>query len=166
MLDTALRLQRDPDVIAAASATTAVDAPRGSAALQDPWIAIVRDGGGRPLVAAATDGQALTIDVAAPSDVLLAAAVVRGVLAARQPPERLAELEPARIDAATLASWGRQPAAVTAPTRTDGGWRGSGETDARWCWIAILVVLGVEQWLRGRSRRRHPNADEVTRAAA
>lgn len=165
MLDTAMRLQRDPDVIAAASATTAVDPPQGSSASRDTWLVLVRDGGGRPLVTAASQEPALAIDVAAPGDVLLAAAVVRAVLAARQPPGRLAELEPARIDAAALASWGRQPAAVTAPTLT-GGWRGGAETDARWCWLAILAALGVEQWLRTRRGRGGDAAGEVTHAAA
>jgi hypothetical protein len=166
MLDTALRLQRDDDVIAAASAATAIDMQQGSAAAQDAWTVLVRDSGGKPLIAAAADGPALTIDVAAPSDVFVAAAVVRGVLAARQPPERLAELEPARIDAATLASWGRQPAAATAPPRTDRRWRGSAQTDARWCWLAILVLLGVEQRLRTRRGTGKDTAGEVTRAAA
>ena len=159
MRHTLMRLQRDPDLKAASDGLRAAT-PLASLGDTAPaaWLVVSRDVAGKPLVAAAAAGAELVIDVAAGYDTFLAAAVVRGALAARRAPHDYAELEPARIDASTLAAWGRPPAPAAVPSGP-GAFRGVDRTDARWCWLGVLVLLGLEQWLRGR--RRHRSADDL-----
>jgi hypothetical protein len=95
--------------------------------------------------------------VAAP-DSLFAAAVGRAALRGRHATDEYVEHEIASIDGAVLAAWTRPPAAVD---RT--AWRTADSNDSRWCWLAALVLLGAEQWLRARRIR---TAQEVARAAA
>jgi hypothetical protein len=165
MRRTLIRLQRDPDLQAAVDRLRAV---RPVASSGDPssaaWLVVARDGAGEPLVAAAAAGAELIIDVAARSDTFFAAAVLRGALAARRASHDYAELEPAQIDASTLAGWGRQPAPAAIPTGP-GAFRAVDRTDARWCWLGVLALLGLEQWLRGVARHRSGDDLKVPHAA-
>ena len=71
----------------------------------------------------------------------------------------LTELEPLLLPDELLQRWQRAP--VTSEPR------GPDETspDGRWLWLAALVLLGVEEWLRRRSPRRAAKAEpEVARA--
>ena len=158
MRHTLMRLQSDPDVIAASDGLSAERPLASPGDTASAWLVVARDDAGKPLVVAAAAGPELVIDVAADPDTFLAAAVVRGALAARHAPDDYAELEPARIEAPTLATWGRQPAPAAVPTGP-GAFRGIDRTDSRWCWLGVLVLLGLEQWLRGR--RRHRSADDL-----
>lgn len=138
MLQTLLRLRADAEIGAAAIADPA------KPGAEDPsWQAVVRDGAGRPVVRAASDGSSLMIDVAAPPDSYLAAAVARGALIARHGPMARPEDEVLRLTSAALAKWER-PAPPVGPD----AWRGTDVSDARWCWAIALVLLCGEAWLR------------------
>jgi hypothetical protein len=112
-----------------------------------PWTIVVADADGKPIVAAAAAGSALVLDVAAPPDSLLAAAIVRAALNARVSPRDYDEQEIARIDSGALDAWMRPAAPVDSSA-----WRNADVTDARWCWLTALLLLGIEQWLRARKR--------------
>jgi Aerotolerance regulator N-terminal len=168
MLRALLRFQNDQEMRAAAASVQSAGPLTGSLERPTgPWFVAAGDARGKPLVTAAAVGRELVLDVAASPESLFAATVVRGILTSRRSTADYAEREIARIDQATLAASNRPPPPVDVP---DGPaarafWRSVDATDARWCWIAVLAVLGVEQWLR--ARRRSPEADaEVDRAAA
>jgi Aerotolerance regulator N-terminal len=161
MLQTLLRLQKDWEL----NGTTAAHVGSRNLGESEPWSVVLRDTAGRPLVAAAAASNELFLDVAASPDSYLAASIVRAALTARRPPADYREQEFAPIEDARLSSWNRRPSAVGASslTRSPQLWRGADTTDARWCWATVLALLGAEQWLRGRSRRRADH--EVSRAA-
>jgi hypothetical protein len=151
MLRTVLRLLDDPTVAGvASSAPSAVDTP---------WTTLALTPDGRPLLRAAASGSELLLEVGAPVDGLFAAEVVRAVLTARLDPAGYDEHEIGPLDADLVNALTRQPGSVTRDA-----WRTADSSDARWLWLAAIVLLGVEQWLRGRSTR-HPN-QEAVRAAA
>jgi hypothetical protein len=168
MLRTLLRLQGDSELQSAALLLQA-SGPAASQA-EGPtthWSVVARDSSGNPVVLAAASGPELVLDVATPSESLFAALLLRGVLAARRSAADYSEREIARVDEAVLSSVRREPSPVDAPSGRDASafWRRVDATDARWCWLAVLVGLGIEQWFRGR--RSTPVAETgVTRAAA
>lgn len=127
-----------------------------SAAL--PWVAVLRRDDGRPVVGAARVHNELIVDVAASADTFFAAAVVRETLSARQSSARYAEQEIARVDPKVLSSLERSSGAVS-----DDAWRYADGTDARWCWLAAIALLAVEQRLRVERERA---GREDSRAAA
>jgi hypothetical protein len=159
MLRTLLRLQEEAIRIAleAGSAVRAVGE-------STPWNVIVRDSSGKPLVAAAAAGNELLLDVAASPDRFLAAVVVRSALAARRAPVDLNESEISRHDAATLAALERAAAPVDLSMLPRDVWRRVSSPDARWCWAVVLVLLGIDQWLR--TRAASTSRTEVSRVAA
>jgi hypothetical protein len=89
----------------------------------------------------------LVVDVNAPPDSLEAALAVKAALDARLDPAAFAEAEPQRLPEATLTAWSRAPgpAAVSARRHTD-------ESDGRWLWALVLVLLGVEAFVRRTTR--------------
>ena len=66
----------------------------------------------------------------------------------------LREYEPARVAADSLRMWERPPANITRPRVTNAWVAPPTESDGRWVWLAVLMMLGVESWLR----RSRPNA--------
>ena len=144
MFETLLRLTAD-DEIAAACATSDAAASQNRGG---PWQVVFRDRGGRAIVTAAASGATLLLDVAAPPSAFLSAAVVRGALRARSGPgQRKEEEEVRRMPGTALASLTRAPA----PVKTDSRYPEQ-ESDARWCWVLVLALLGVEAIVR-RERR-------------
>jgi hypothetical protein len=100
------------------------------------------------------DGSRLLIDVDADAESLEAAGILKAALDARGDRRVLAEHEPERIPSATLARWSREPA------RPDtGAWRQSDDSDGRWLWLAALVLLGVETFLRRTAAAESPRAE-------
>jgi hypothetical protein len=136
MLRTVLRLQND----------LAATVPHVAGSDDAVWTLLSGGGDGAPRVRAASSGDELIVDVDAGPDSLAAAAAVRALLRARIEPEPYAEYEVARIDAATMNALSRSPAPVSRDA-----WRNAESTDARWLWLLVLVVLGVEQWVRDRT---------------
>jgi hypothetical protein len=154
MLRTALRMRDDRSLISTAASAVATRPLRG----EPPWAPLVTDRQGHPMVSAATARNELVLRVAAAPDSLLAVAVGRAALRGRHATNEYVEHEIASIDAAALATWTRAPAAVD---RT--AWRTADSNDSRWCWLAALILLGVEQFVRVRRLR---TAQEVARVAA
>lgn len=115
------------------------------------------DSAGLPLSVLA-GADALLVDVAAAPDTLAAAEAVKAALDARVNPGTLAEQEVARIPANTLNSWARE-AAPADPAM----WQRADESDARWLWLAALILLGAE----GLARRTTASVkrEEHARAA-
>jgi hypothetical protein len=155
MLGAVLRLLNDAAIAGAAGARV----PSDAASAQSPWTTLASNSRGEALVRAAASGAELLVDVNAPVESLFAAEVVRAVLKARVDPAGYDEHELARVDEAVLVAFSRPAGPVTLDA-----WRTSEASDARWAWLGALMLLGVEQWLRGRSVRNR--AQEVTRAAA
>ena len=151
MLRTVLRLLDDPAVAGFASSAPS--------AVETPWTTLALTPDGRPLLRAAASGSELLLEVGAPADGLFAAEVVRAVLTARLDPAGYDEHEVGRLDAALVNALTRQPGSVTRDA-----WRTADTSDARWLWLAAIVLLGVEQWLRARST--HHRNQEAVRAAA
>lgn len=87
---------------------------------------------------------------------VFSAALLRSAWRAAARPTSIRELEPAHIPDATLARWGRPATASAAPTGTT-----RDDIGARWLWALVLVLLGVETWMR---RPRREAATEVEHA--
>jgi hypothetical protein len=165
MLRTVLRAREDADMSAVARQIDAQSIGSMPVGARDELRAIVaRDRNGRPLAWAASAGPELLLDIAAAPDSLFAAAVVRAALTARRAPPDYAEREIAQIDSSTLDAWSRPPAPVSLDLDSNGLWRNADSTDARWCWLAAIVLVGLEQWLRARPARQA--GPEVSREAA
>ena len=151
MLQTVLRL-RDDSRLASSSASPSAPSlsawsqpPARDAAVQEPWVTLAWNRDGSPRVRAARTEGELLLDVDASIDSLFAAAVVQAALNARVDVKSYAEHETARLDEKTLSAWSRPPGPVARDA-----WRTAESTDARWFWLLAIVLLGVEQWLRGR----------------
>jgi hypothetical protein len=152
MLETVLRLKNDREIADACNEIDAVTRPPGEGA----WYPLFRDRQGRTLVRVAASDSTLLVDVAAPPAAFAAAAVVRGVLVARRGVTARPEDEVRRMSSAELAGLARPPGAVNQnhPGQT---------SDARWCWVLVLVLLTVEIAARGR---RNAAAEEARPDAA
>ena len=153
MLATVLDVMKDPAV-----ASLAQSAGSSLTTVKSPWIVAIRRPDGRPLVSAADASGALIFDVADRSDTLFAAAALRAILNARRSALDHSEREVATITD-QVVSWQSAPGPVGADA-----WRNAARTDARWFWLLALGLLAFEQWLR--SRQRHRDVQETTRAAA
>ena len=157
MLSTALAVMSDGALASiAAGEGEALDERFG----RPPWTTLLaRDG--KPLISAAASGQELVLQAGAAPHSVLAAAVIRSAFNGRPGAVSYAEQEVAATAPATLAAWQRPAAPVGREA-----WRQAESTDARWCWAVALLALALEQWLRGRSRRRSSGMTEDVRAAA
>lgn len=143
MLRTVVRLHQDDQLMRSARTIPAsrLRAPAGA-------IPVVRNARGEALVHASALGPELLLAVAAPAGSYFAAVVVRAALLARQRSVAMPEQEVASDDDATLAAWNRPGTAVSRQA-----WRHSETSDARWCWLATLLLMATEQWMRGGARR-------------
>ncbi|HEX6973223.1 MAG TPA: BatA domain-containing protein [Vicinamibacterales bacterium] len=124
-----------------------------------PWVTILEDTDGAPLVRAAAAGERLVLDVAADPSDYLAAAVLRAALVARSNTASLEEAEVLPVADDDIARWRREPAPVTA---TDAAVWQHARSDARWFWGLALVLLAVE----GVMRRQRTVAETVDAHAA
>lgn len=139
---------------AAAGSTAAADPASRATALrlvQDPAIAAL------PVTITAS-GAELRVDADVEAASFEAATIVRSALEARIDPVRAAAYEVASIPDASLQAWSRGAAM---PSRED--WLRSDRSDARWLWLAALLLLAVEGLGR---RRRQPQFREVAADAA
>jgi hypothetical protein len=121
MLETALRLRRDPDLAGAAADS--------------------------PSLRFEASADALVVDVSADPDSFVAAAAVRGVLSAQQgsPASTYAEDEVLAMTDEELRAWSRH-----APDVAPDVWRHARQSDARWVWAIVLLLLGAETLVRAR----------------
>ena len=153
MLETILRLKNDREIADACKQVDAVATP-----VEGAWHALFRDRQGRPLVRVAASNSTLLVDVAAPPSTFVAAAVLRGVLIARQGVTARPEDEVRKMSRAELAGLARPPGPVSYNVRHDGQM-----SDARWCWTLVLVLLAIEIAIR---RERHAEVHEPRADAA
>jgi hypothetical protein len=122
------------------------------AQFSEPWMPFARDARGRGAVTVAEDDGAMLIQTSAPVSSLFAPALIRAALLAREDPAPNHEREVLTIADAQLARWQRAPGAVTSQS-----WSTIERSDARWFWLATLLLLGVETMMR---RARAPRAEE------
>jgi Aerotolerance regulator N-terminal len=99
------------------------------------------------MVATGTSGGALVLNVGGPPESYAAAAALRGVLSARQGDvaREFSESEVRTTGDAELTAWTRPAAPVGAAA-----WRYAQETDARWFWCTVVVLLALEMVVRAR----------------
>ena len=155
--DLLLSLRRDDAFGEIIQSTTAPGACELSATV------VARNGAGVPVVSMdrARTGSPheirvfMCVEAGSVAATALLAALARGLDSV--PP--LTELEPLPLPDQLLQQWQREPVASSP--------RGSDETspDGRWLWLAALVLLGMEEWLRRRAPRRQARSEpEVARA--
>lgn len=175
MLETVLRLKNDRELADAAKEVDAVTPAHrtplkagedGQLADESAWQSLFRDRKGRTLVRAAATDSALLVDVAAAPAAFVAAAVVRGVLVAREGVTARPEDEIRRMSSAELAGFARPPGPISQNVQHFGQ-----TSDARWCWALVLVLLTVEVAVRGKRNaaveesRAHPEPSRGADAA-
>ncbi len=142
--------------------TDALAALRSDAVLQDLQDLVLRDItlsdiarqdtlGGRP---------ALLLFSSADAGSLATAALLAAARRAVAPAADLHEEEPAVITDDALARWQRPPSdALRAAPNSAADVTTDGESDARWLWLLVLLLLGIETvW---RRRLRTPSAESV-----
>lgn len=158
MADGIAAIARDRDVRAASKEATAglADARLTRA----PWIVVAKTGDGRPLAVAAAAAGALTIVTAAPESSLTAALLTRAGLNALGPRRPEGDAEVLSIPDAQLAAWTRAPGPAPAPRLNTIDW-----DDGRWLWIAALMLLGVEWWMRRPASAAFTYRQEDSRVA-
>ena len=127
-----------------ATVTTPEAKPPVSTRLGTP---VVRDATGSSLVDAASgpaaSGRELRLFVGT-RDPLVISALVAGAARAERDPTALRRLEPITLTADELRRWERPIPSAGAPATApeSGAWQG------RWLWLAALVLLGIETWMR------------------
>jgi hypothetical protein len=98
-----------------------------------------------PVSVSSPDGS-LVVHAQADPAALAAAQILQATLDSRLSVRDFEVREPERIDDGTLTRWTR-PSAVPGESQ----WRQSDESDGRWVWVAALVLLTVEAYLRRSS---------------
>jgi hypothetical protein len=154
MLDTVVRMSLDDELLRAAAA-----AGTATLASDDTWSTIARAADGRPVVRAAAARGELIVQVAAGPGDYLAAAALRSALHARHGslPAMFGDDEIVRMPPQEVAALARSAGEVgrdVAPLVE--------RSDARWLWLAALLLLGLEAWMR---RPRAAAQAEAARAA-
>jgi hypothetical protein len=104
---------------------------------------------GLPVTVSASAAE-LRIDADVEAASLEAAAIVRAALEARRDPGRFRAHEVVQVSDAVLRGWSRAPAQPSVQN-----WRQSDRSDARWFWLAALLLLTAEGHAR-RSRVHQP----------
>jgi hypothetical protein len=155
MLNTAVLMARDAELLRAAAASDAPTQWTGD----DRWLEMARTRDGRPAVRAAAAGVELIVQVAAAPGDYLSAAALRSALHARHGSvsSAFAGEEVVRLSAADLSALNREAQDVSreAVLRVE-------RSDARWVWLAVLLLLALETWMR---RPRAIGQAEAARAA-
>jgi hypothetical protein len=113
---------------------------------------VARAADGRPIAVAAAAGDRLLVAAKARAGDFLVPVLARAVAASLSPDSDHRGAEVLAIADEQLRSWTRTPGAPPAP-RPETVER----DDRRWIWVAVLLLFGVETWMR-RSRR---DADAV-----
>jgi hypothetical protein len=93
---------------------------------------------------------------------MAAMALLAGVASGLDSVPPLTEREPVRLPDELLQRWHREPT-VAPPNGTD-----QTSPYGRWFWVAGLLLLGIEEWLRRRAPRRSAasNQEAVSTRAA
>jgi hypothetical protein len=152
MADAVARIARDADLQLSArrEAHGAVDARFSSA----PWQPIVGAANGQVLVAAASSGPRVMLMSAAAVTSVVTPILIRAMANALATIPDLQSAEVVPIADETLGVWSRPSSAPPTP-RLDV----VDEDDRRWLWLATLVLLAIETWIR-RARTRDAAAGD------
>jgi hypothetical protein len=156
MADAAAHIARD-----AALLDEAARVPNGLAdarLAQSPWQVLARAGDGRPLASAAASQGTLVLTMTSRAGDLAIPTMLRAIAGSLAPDEDPAAAEILPIPESQLNAWSRAPGPAPRP-RPENVER----DDRRWLWGSVLVLLGIEVWLR-RSRRDAAETIEETRA--
>jgi Aerotolerance regulator N-terminal len=153
--DTVARLARDRDLQLAAS--------RIGGALADarfagaPWLTIAISSDGRPLLAAAEFANRLIVASGAPPADLVTPLLLRSLANAVGAVPDLQRNEVVPIADEQLRAWSRPAAPPDPPSAS--ALRDDGDGDRRWLWLAALVLLATEAWMRTRAAAEEPRED-------
>jgi hypothetical protein len=150
MLSTLLKMRRDPALVDAARDHRPLKSAPGA-----PWAPVARGAGDAPVVLAAAAGAELVLLVAGDADDFLPAAALRSALVARRGAPGWDEHEVERIPAVQRAAWTRDAAGIEHAVPEESQ---HAPGDARWVWIGVLILLGMETLMRRRVRERRPEA--------
>ena len=159
--DAIARVMRDPDLQTAARRVAAgFDGPR----LPLPWLPIAAAADGRPLAAAAEDGERLIVASAAPPADLFTPVLLRAIANSLGVLPDLTRAEVVPIPDPWLREHERAPSPPVPPTG-DALRNDDHDNDRRGFWLAALALLAIEGWMR-RSRQRAAEArEEASRVA-
>lgn len=105
---------------------------------------IARNDAGQDVVIAERRDSRLRIGLLGDPGGLTSVALNRAVIRLMNPPMAAAELDTTRIPGAVLAAWNRKATPVAGPA--------ANLSDGRWFWLAALLLIGVEAWMRSRLR--------------
>jgi hypothetical protein len=103
---------------------------------------------GLPVEVSASANE-LRVSADVPAASMEAATVARAAIEASVEPPQQAIHETIAIPTDVLKGWSREPASLSADA-----WRQSDDSDGRWFWLAALVLLGLESWIRKRAPRQ------------
>jgi hypothetical protein len=147
MTDLVARVRSDSLMIEAARNATV------ATSVDSLGLVVARNAAGRPVVTAAKghiDSHLVFFTATEPRS-LTAVGLIAAIDRARSIANPLTELEPTTIPDQMLAAWRREAVdSKSAPESTD--------SDGRWLWILVLVLIGVETWMR---RTRPPKTADV-----
>ena len=150
--DAIARLARDSDL---QTATARLPHGIADASFARPsWHVVAVAADGAPVVAAAATSDRLLVASGAPASDLVTPLLMRSIANALAPAPDVTRAEVVPIADAVLREWARPPAAPATP-RIDT----VDADDRRWFWIAALVLLAVEAWMR-RARRTLVDQEE------
>jgi hypothetical protein len=154
MGDVVVRLRADTTLVSASAGVGLADTT-----IAPPFTVIARSSNNAPVVAAASLGATgaggtarLLLWTRAPSDALATAALLLGASRALEPAMSATSGHVAP-DTAQLRRWERAPgAAPTLAASVRASDALTGPSDARWLWLAVLVLLVIETVLRRQVR--------------
>jgi hypothetical protein len=134
---------------AAARVTVGMSDTQLSAA---PWQVLASAADGRPLAVAAESADRLVVASAARASDLVTPVLLRAIANAIGAPADLQGVEVVPIADAVLQRWSRSAAPVSSPRIES-----MDEDDRRWLWLAALLLMALEIWIR-----RAPTADGMS----
>jgi hypothetical protein len=158
--DLLLQLRRDQTLAEVMRTATVVSA------CELPGTPAVSNAAGAPMASIASGGVGKLYDLlvftCADAGSLASMALLAGVASGLDSVPPLTEREPVRLPDELLQRWHREPT-VAPPNGTD-----QTSPYGRWFWVAGLLLLGIEEWLRRRAPRRSAasNQEAVSTRAA
>jgi len=164
VMDVVARLASD-SLLAGAARRAATVVPIDSSRM----VIVARNDSGRAVLLAAEgllEGRRrLTLYSLADAGSLTSAALFVAIAHATSIATPLAAYEPSLISDDLLARWQRAPTAEPRPRHDSATDSTEGDSDARWLWIVVLALLGIESLMR-RERRVATAREEAVRERA
>jgi hypothetical protein len=108
-----------------------------------PWVPLAFAANGQTLVSAAASAEFLLVATAGDAEAVIMPVLLRSIAVSIAPRQDPASFEVVPLADSTLRAWTRDAGPVRSP-RIDTVER----DDRRWLWVAVLVLLAVELWMR------------------